>query len=363
MLRLSSTILLTLCACLDVAEERVERDLAVGKRENAGARVAVDGGLAAVRGLDTTRLELWANAPSLDVDLSLPSDAGRFELRVRNTLPDAELALHDERGRAIELEPIATTFATERRAAFDARGGGRFRLRLGAPDAAREEPFAFLVFADVQDALPRVGDIFAKMNRELDARFVMMPGDITERGGAAELRRFQQEQLALRVPIFVTLGNHELGTTALPYHDYFGRGSQSFTFRGARFTLLDSASATLDPTVYDWLDGWLAAGRGRTHLVFMHIAPVEPSGLRNGCFSSRAESDKVLARMARGGVTAAFYGHVHSYYSFEHAGIPAFISGGGGAIPERFDGIGRHFLVVHVDPAARAFESRIVRVD
>jgi hypothetical protein len=95
----------------------------------------------------------------------------------------------------------------------------------------------------------------------------------------------------------------------------------------------------------------------------MHIAPVEPSGLRNGCFSSRAESDKVLARMARNAVTAAFYGHVHSYYSFEHAGIPAFISGGGGAVPERFDGIGRHFLVVHVDPAARAFESRIVRVD
>jgi hypothetical protein len=197
MLRLSSTIPLILCACLDVAEERVERDLAVGKRENAGARVAVDGGLAAVRGLDATRLELWANAPSLGVELSLPSEARRFELHVRNTLADAELTLHDATSRAIELEPIATTFATERRAAFDATGGGRFRLRLAAPDAEREEPFDFLAFADVQDALPRVGDVFAKMNREPDARFVMMAGDITERGEAAELRRFQQEQLAL----------------------------------------------------------------------------------------------------------------------------------------------------------------------
>lgn len=354
---------LALCGCLDVAEERARRDLTVGKRQNDGVRVEVEGGLAAVRALDRESLELWANAPGIRAELVLPATSPeRFRVRLRNVLSDAVVTLSRADGTPVELSPIQTTFVTERRAEFVASGGGTFHLTVAAPDDAVVEPFEFLAFADVQDAMPRVGDVFAKMNLEPAARFVVMAGDITERGGAEELERFQREQLALKMPIFTTLGNHELGDGDVPYHDYFGRGSESFTFHGVRFTLLDTASATLDAMVYDWLDTWLEQGRGRVHFVFMHVPPMEPIGVRNGCFSSRAESDKLIGRMARGGVTAAFYGHVHSYYAFEHAGIPAFISGGGGAIPERFDGIGRHYLAVRVDPAG-SFETRVVRVD
>lgn len=355
-------VALTFMSCLNVAEERVRRDLAVGHREADGARIEVVDGLAAVRRLQADELELWANAPGIEARLTI-SAPGLFRIHVRNVLPNAELSVWRTDGSLVPTSPVNTTFATERRLELDPGAGGTFQLRLAAPDASTVAAFEFLAFADVQDALEDVGDIFTVMNREPAARFVMLAGDITERGGAAELERFQREQLALKMPIFVTLGNHELGTPELPYHDYFGRGSQSFTFRGARFTSLDSASATLDPTVYEWLDGWLAQGRGRTHLIFMHVPPIDPIGVRNGCFSSRAESSKLVGRLARGGVTGAFYGHVHSYYSFEHAGIPAFISGGGGAIPERFDGIGRHYLRVRVDPARRTLVSRIVRVD
>jgi hypothetical protein len=54
---------------------------------------------------------------------------------------------------------------------------------------------------------------------------------------------------------------------------------------------------------------------------------------------------------------------VHSYYAFSNAGIAAHITGGGGAIPERLDGIGRHFLTVDVDPDTQLFQVGIVRVD
>lgn len=359
---LLSVLLLT--ACLNVTEERIARDLSVGERESAGVRVHVEDGRAAVRALDENQLELWANAPfvAAELDLSAREGSGPFRIRVRNALPDAELELADSDGTPLSLREVPTTFATERRVELDPPNA-RLHLALRTRDQDARTPFQFLAFADVQDAMPQVGDIFARMNQEADARFVMMAGDISERGRAEELERFQREQLALRIPIFVTLGNHELGTASLPYYEYFGRGSQSFTFHDARFTFLDSASATLDPTLYDWLDDWLDAGRGHAHFLFMHVPPVDPSGIRNGCFSSRAETGKFLAHLSRGELTAAFYGHVHSYYSFEHAGIPAFISGGGGAIPERFDGIGRHFLVVDVDPVEKSFHSRIVRVD
>jgi Icc-related predicted phosphoesterase len=98
-------------------------------------------------------------------------------------------------------------------------------------------------------------------------------------------------------------------------------------------------------------------------LVGMHIPPLDPVGVRNGAFASRSEASALLARFAEARVDLTLYGHIHSYYSFDNAGIPAFISGGGGALPERFDDIGRHFLLIDVDATRGVTGTRIVRVD
>ena len=95
----------------------------------------------------------------------------------------------------------------------------------------------------------------------------------------------------------------------------------------------------------------------------MHIPPLDPVGVRNGAFASRNEAAKLLGRLAAADVDLTVYGRIHSYYHFENAGIPAHVSGGGGAIPEKFDDIGRHFLVVEADPIAETLAVRVVRVD
>ncbi|HWA74218.1 MAG TPA: metallophosphoesterase [Polyangiaceae bacterium] len=360
----AALVLLLLQACLNVAEPRAERDTRIGHAELERTQLDVTDGLAAIRRFEPGQVELWANAPALHVRLVLADSANdEWSLTIRNTLPDAVLSATSN-GQPFALSSAGeAVFSTERRVHFSAPGGSSLDFTLSAPDAATAAPFEFIDFADVQEAVDVVSDVFDAMNQESAARFVTMAGDITRSGSSEQLERFQSEQQRLHLPIFVTLGNHELGDSDVPYHDFFGRGSYSFVFRGARFTFLDSASATLDPSVYGWLDEWLEAGRNQPHLTFMHVPPLDPSGIRNGAFSSRAEADKLLARLGRGRVATTFYGHIHSYYAFENAGIPAFISGGGGAIPERFDNIGRHFLVVRVDPEAHAVTSRIVRVD
>jgi 3',5'-cyclic AMP phosphodiesterase CpdA len=219
------------------------------------------------------------------------------------------------------------------------------------------------VLSDIQEAIDRLQDIHRKINLDPSIRFLLGAGDLTERGHVDELSRYQEELRTLSVPYYTTLGNHELGENPTLFHDWFGRGNFHFGFRGVEFTLLDSASATIDPMVYDWLDGWLSAGSDRVHLVAMHIPPLDPIGVRGGGFASRNEAAKLLTRLANGHVDLTLYGHIHSYYEFENAGIAAHISGGGGAIPERFDGVGRHFLVVDVS-AERGVESvEVVRVD
>jgi Icc-related predicted phosphoesterase len=166
----------------------------------------------------------------------------------------------------------------------------------------------------------------------------------------------------LPFPLYATPGNHELGTDEHHFQRVFGRCSFSFVYAGVRFTLLDSASAGLAPKVYQWLTGWLEAGRDALHLVVTHIPPLDVAGARNGAFASRMEGATLVSRLARAGVDLTIYGHVHSYYVFENAGIEAIISGGGGAIPQRLDGIGRHYLLVRADPGKGRFVSAPIRV-
>ncbi|MEL6180869.1 MAG: metallophosphoesterase, partial [Myxococcota bacterium] len=179
----------------------------------------------------------------------------------------------------------------------------------------------------------------------------------------SQLERFQREMETLPFPCYATLGNHELGVDEHLFQRLYGRVNASFGYRGVRFTLLDSASATIAPQVHGWLDGWLDEGRDGLHLVMMHIPPLDPVGFRNGAFASRSEANALLAKLARGGVDMTVYGHVHSYYTFTNAGIEAFISGGGGAIPQRQDGVGRHFLLVEAYPDQERFTTSMIRVE
>lgn len=355
-----------LAGCVRPAEGRAQKDLEVGRAEAGGLTVTVEEGLAAVRGLESGALTLWGNAPAFHVRTVAAAGAPEWwTLRVRNAMPDAELvAVEDGAGEPLAFEVGPSLVPTEKVWRVRLRPGAGARLTVAPPGWDEARPFRFAALADVQEALPKVGDIYARMNEDPSLRFIFFAGDLTERGTQEQLEEFQERLTASRIPLYATLGNHETysgGDTA--YHALVGRGSHHFGFQGVRFTMVDSADGTVDPRVEEQFDTWLEEARGAVHVVGMHIAPLEPVGVRNGSFSSRNEAAGLVGKMARAGVDLTLYGHVHSYYAFSNAGIPAFISGGGGAIPERFDGVGRHYLAVEVDPSAGVRDVALVRVD
>lgn len=359
--RFAAVLLATLLvgSCLRPSEDRAERDQSVGQAASDGLSVDVEQGLAAVRALSPTQLTLWGSAPSFS--FVLHADTARsLDLEIHNCLPDADLTVLTgaSRVRARDDANVPT------RKLFHLQlAAGDTRLALAARDTNSDAAFQFGLLSDIQEAIDKVSDIYDKLNAQPDVRFVVGAGDLTSAGTREQLERFQSELLRLKVPYFATLGNHELGTSPDLFHEYFGRGNLHFRFHDVAFTLLDDGSASLDPLVYDWLDGWLAEARRDVHVVAMHIPPLDPIGVRNGCMASRSEAAKLLGRLAEGRVDITLYGHIHSYYSFDNAGIPAFISGGGGAIPERFDGIGRHFMLFTADPKSGITAHEVVRVD
>ncbi|MCY1073255.1 metallophosphoesterase [Archangium lansingense] len=345
------------------SEERALKDLQVGQVEAGGVTFTVEDGLAVVRQVAPGTLTLWGSAPAFHV--RAVSSAGAPEawtVVVRNAMPDAELSAVAA-GELLLVEDVPGVVPTVKTWRVQVPAGAEVRLTVAPPEWDQPKPFRFAALADVQEALPRVGDIYRRINADPTLRFIYFSGDLTQRGSVAELEEFQSRLLESRIPLFATLGNHELITPDPRYHEYFGRGNLHFTFHGAHFTMIDSGNGSLDPRAEEMLDGWLAAGRDAVHILGTHIPIVDPIGVRNGAFASRNEAAALLAKLANGKLDLTLYGHVHSYYSFSNAGIPSFISGGGGAIPEQFDGVGRHFLAVEVDPSQGVRTVSLVRVD
>ncbi|MCX5748405.1 MAG: metallophosphoesterase, partial [Proteobacteria bacterium] len=213
------------------------------------------------------------------------------------------------------------------------------------------ERYRVAAMADIQTALPIVDDVFAAISAVPDARFVVAMGDITQRAELAEYDQFDRQLATLDVPFYTTLGNHELWADHTRFLERYGRASFQFTFKGASFTFVDSGDAGLDPLVESWLVDWLAEARPRTSVFLTHIPPIDPVGIRDGSFRSAADGHRLISQLVAGDVDLALYGHIHTYKAFELAGIPAYISGGGGADPMKWDGIDRHFLMIELDPA------------
>lgn len=342
-------VLLLLVGCTRPGEERAELELTVGSAEFPDVSVQVAGGLAAVRDLADHRLELWAESPVLDVAMTVgQSQAGTHRVIVRNAMPDAVLAVDGGAPQvrlALGDRPTVATFDV-------ALTDGPHQLHVAPPDADVVEPYRVAAMADIQTALDVVDDVFHAIDEVPDARFVVGMGDLTQRAKESEYDLFEEQLGELDIPFYTTLGNHELWSDPDAYMRRFGRPSFQFEFKGAAFTYVDSGDCGLDPLVDGWLDGWLAHAADELSLFMTHVPPIDPVGMRDGSFRSAEDGHRVLEKLARANVDLTLYGHIHTYVAFENAGIRAYISGGGGAIPVAWDGIDRHFLVVALDPAA-----------
>jgi 3',5'-cyclic-AMP phosphodiesterase len=349
--------------CLWPSGDRPAQDRDVGRAAGHGAEIRVDDGLASVREVTDGALRFWAAAPTLTIRASFAAGAAdAWTVTIANCLPDAALTATTPNGRAVPVTLLPGDIPTERRFRIEREREPELDLALRSPDANDTGTFRFALLSDIQEALDQVQDIYARMNQDPSIRFVLSAGDLTEQGTPEEFERFQRELRSLQVPYYATLGNHDIVAGDGIYQRYFGRGSARFVYRGVQFTLLDSASASIDPAVHDELSGWLAEGRDRVHVVAMHIPPLDPVGERNAAFGSRNEAEALIGRFVEGKVDLTLYGHIHAFYAFANGGIQAFVSGGGGAHPELLTGIGRHYLTVDIGEGGVGVTG-VVRVD
>jgi len=247
---------------------------------------------------------------------------------------DVRVATHGTHHEAV-VRGLPAASRAKYRVSIDGHDAGGGEVVL--PDAAR--PLTFVVYGDTRNA-GAVGPALTKLAVEQSPDLILYTGDFAPWGSNEEgwASFFADEHALLAdVPLYPTLGNHELfrDAGATHFRRFFalpddGREKLYYHFRfgPAEFIVLDGNAPT--PAQTAWLGATLdAADAAHVAHVFV-LVHQPPLSLGDHCGSAIDEADW-LKLFEQHHVRAVFAGHDHAYERMERRGVRYFVSGGGGA--------------------------------
>lgn len=144
---------------------------------------------------------------------------------------------------------------------------------------------------------------------------VLLVGDLTDVGTAAEIVEVREMLLAGSVPVAATTGNHDVYTEDVDvFNREFGPGNLRFDVCDTRAVFLDTGDASLAPSIEGRLTQ-LLDGAGAEQLVIATHYPPYSNRLGNG-WSHEDQQATVLAEVALAAPDVVLAGHVHNLTEF-----------------------------------------------
>ncbi|HKE22212.1 MAG TPA: metallophosphoesterase [Bryobacteraceae bacterium] len=208
-----------------------------------------------------------------------------------------------------------------------------------APPAG--EPFEFDVYGDTRTRHDVHRKVVAAMLANSKPDFLLQTGDLVADGSDPALWPifFDIEGTLLRQTAFYPmLGNHERNSSN--YYEYMqGAAFYSFNWGNAHVSILDSDMANFANTEAgrqafwkqetEWLEADLAKSqKSEFRFVAAHHPPITAVSERQG---DNPHMTSLMPMLEKYHVTAAFFGHDHTYQHYLKNGVHYIITGGGGA--------------------------------
>lgn len=234
-----------------------------------------------------------------------------------------------------------------------------------SPDLKAEYP-EFVILGDNRNGYQTFSQIIDQINA-INPIFVIDNGDLVFGGEPNKYRLFYETVSKLRVPLYTTLGNHDIRENGRPiYTKLFGPPYYSFDYGNTHFIFLDSSRGWAEKRAislvqYAWLENDLKSAFGKKIFVISHIPPTDPRGnfqkntfpnepgiektsfferLMNNYnqyksidhgFPDKKEAERFEKLMTKYKVDTVFLSHIHSYFSYIRGNVRYIISGGAGA--------------------------------
>ncbi|MHB1405249.1 MAG: metallophosphoesterase family protein [Desulfitobacteriaceae bacterium] len=234
-------------------------------------------------------------------------------------------------------------------------------LTLKEPQASE-----FVILGDNRNGYKTFGQIIDQINSFRPA-FVIDNGDLVFGGEPNRYRLFYETVAKLQVPLYTTLGNHDIRENGRPiYTELFGPPYYSFDHLGTHFVFLDSSRGWTEKRAipeeqYQWLESDLQKAQGKRILVITHIPssdpranlqfntyPEKPQTEKNGlieqqfqklsgtnnldhAFPDKEEAKRFEGLMTKYGVDTVYLSHIHAFFNYTKDKVNYIISGGAGA--------------------------------
>ncbi len=189
------------------------------------------------------------------------------------------------------------------------------------------------------DTAARLDNCVATINaRYPDADFVVVAGDLADRGEEAAYLRLQAALARLMIPAYVTLGNHDDRPTYLRVFgadkaDETGCVNHVIDAKGYRVIVLDSSEpgrvdGVLEPAQIDWLAARLAEAADRPVIVVLHH---NANALHIAADTIKLIDDApfIAALKTHPDIRQVIAGHVHLTSTALYHGIPFTTLAGG----------------------------------
>ncbi|MDR0400911.1 MAG: metallophosphoesterase [Treponema sp.] len=222
------------------------------------------------------------------------------------------------------IDPLGFFVTTDYSKRFKERDNFRF---LGEAELkpSFSAPYAFIVLSDTHiergnaHGLERIKDAAAAAG----AAFVVVTGDITQKGRRRDLEKFLEIAESLRtlsIPLYPVIGNHDIYSGGWSHwRDLIGSATYAVESPDTTLIVLDSANANFGRDQLNWLEDRLGRA-GKIAFVFTHANLfTETLGDREVVTDTR-ERARMLA-MLQGRCGAMFSGHAHRRIIREAGGV------------------------------------------
>nr|NQU91341.1 metallophosphoesterase [Bacteroidota bacterium] len=185
-------------------------------------------------------------------------------------------------------------------------------VKLRGIEKHAPDTFTFAIIADNHTWYDEYREVIDHINSNPEILFVLHAGDLTDYGLLKEYEWQQQILSSLKMPYFITIGNHDLLSNGEGiFRKMYGETDYSFTFKNHKFICLNTniQEVNRDPD-FDFLHSELK-GRESYSYVFV-LAHVAPTALR---FSDENES-RYRTILAENNVNVSMHGH-SNHFSLE----------------------------------------------
>ena len=116
-----------------------------------------------------------------------------------------------------------------------------------SPQVMNSDSFSFLVISDIHYGRYDSALITAQhFYTHTPYDFLIVNGDITQRGLASEWESFERDRVELSVPLYLSIGNHDLFNEGEEqFYHYFGPTHYAFEVGEVLFIFLDTGNGVL----------------------------------------------------------------------------------------------------------------------